>query len=78
MAFFSEVRGKGLLLGAALNKDWEGRARDILVAAGEEGLLVLVAGPNVVRFTPSLVITKADIEEGMARLERAIAKVVAG
>ncbi|OOE58531.1 aspartate aminotransferase family protein [Salinivibrio sp. ML323] len=75
---FSEVRGKGLLLGAALNQDWEGRARDILVAAGEEGLLVLVAGPNVVRFTPSLVITKADIEEGMARLERAIAKVVAG
>ncbi|KDM90591.1 aspartate aminotransferase family protein [Photobacterium galatheae] len=72
---FSEVRGKGLLLGAALNEDWQGRARDVLLAAGEEGLMILVAGANVVRFTPSLVIEKADVEEGMARLERAIAKL---
>ena len=72
---FAEVRGKGLLLGAALNEEWQGRARDILLAAGEEGLMVLVAGTNVVRFTPSLVIDKADIDEGMARLERAIAKI---
>ncbi|MGF1699938.1 aspartate aminotransferase family protein [Photobacterium makurazakiensis] len=72
---FDEVRGKGLLLGAALNDEWQGRARDILVAAGEEGVMVLVAGTNVVRFTPSLVISKADIDEGMARLERAIAKI---
>ncbi|KHT59337.1 acetylornithine aminotransferase [Photobacterium gaetbulicola] len=72
---FAEIRGKGLLLGAALNEEWQGRARDILVAAGEEGLMVLVAGANVVRFTPSLVIDKADIDEGMARLERAIAKI---
>ncbi|MCQ1056806.1 aspartate aminotransferase family protein [Photobacterium sp. ZSDE20] len=72
---FAEVRGKGLLLGAALNDEWQGRARDILVAAGEEGLMVLIAGANVVRFTPSLVIGKADIDEGMARLERAIAKI---
>ncbi|UTV27967.1 aspartate aminotransferase family protein [Photobacterium atrarenae] len=72
---FAEVRGKGLLLGAALNEEWQGRARDILVAAGEEGLMVLVAGANVVRFTPSLVIDKADIDEGLARLERAIAKL---
>ncbi|MEJ2764553.1 aspartate aminotransferase family protein [Photobacterium sp. MCCC 1A19761] len=72
---FAEVRGQGLLLGAALTEEWQGRARDILVAAGEEGLMVLVAGANVVRFTPSLVIEKADIDEGMARLERAIAKL---
>ncbi len=31
---FKEIRGKGLLLGAALNDEWQGRARDILVAAG--------------------------------------------
>ncbi|MDW2057676.1 aspartate aminotransferase family protein, partial [Vibrio sp. 506] len=55
---FSEVRGKGLLLGAALNEEWQGRARDVLVAAGKQGLLALVAGANVVRFTPSLVITQ--------------------
>ncbi|MBE3669787.1 aspartate aminotransferase family protein [Vibrio navarrensis] len=73
---FSEIRGKGLLLGAALNQEWQGRARDILVAAGKEGLLVLVAGMNVVRFTPSLVITKQEIEEGLAKLDKAIATLV--
>ncbi|KGK13185.1 aspartate aminotransferase family protein [Vibrio navarrensis] len=73
---FSEIRGKGLLLGAALNEEWQGRARDILVAAGKEGLLVLVAGMNVVRLTPSLVITKQEIEEGLAKLDKAIATLV--
>ncbi|MBE4593326.1 aspartate aminotransferase family protein [Vibrio navarrensis] len=73
---FSEIRGKGLLLGAALNQEWQGRARDILVAAGKEGLLVLVAGMNVVRLTPSLVITKQEIEEGLAKLDKAIATLV--
>ncbi|WP_339386980.1 aspartate aminotransferase family protein [Vibrio caribbeanicus] len=72
---FAEVRGKGLLLGAALNEQWQGRARDVLVAAGREGLMVLVAGLNVVRFTPSLVISKEEIDEGLARLERAIASL---
>ncbi|WP_325891478.1 aspartate aminotransferase family protein [Grimontia sp. NTOU-MAR1] len=74
---FSEVRGKGLLIGAALNEEWKGRARDVLLAAGEEGLLVLVAGTNVVRMTPSLVITKEEVEEGLARLDRAMAKLTA-
>ena len=73
---FSEIRGKGLLLGAALNDEWQGRARDVLVAAGEQGLMVLVAGANVVRFTPSLVITKQEIEEGLSKLDKAIATLV--
>jgi acetylornithine/N-succinyldiaminopimelate aminotransferase len=73
---FSEVRGKGLLLGAALNDEWKGRARDVLVAAGKEGLMVLIAGANVVRFTPSLVITPEEIEEGLAKLDKAIATLV--
>ncbi|HCE2190974.1 TPA: aspartate aminotransferase family protein [Vibrio parahaemolyticus] len=73
---FSEVRGKGLLLGAALNEEWQDRARDVLVAAGKQGLLVLVAGANVVRFTPSLVITQQEIEEGLAKLDKAIATLV--
>ncbi|GAB7223209.1 aspartate aminotransferase family protein [Vibrio owensii] len=73
---FSEVRGKGLLLGAALNEEWQGRARDVLVAAGKQGLMVLVAGANVVRFTPSLVITQQEIEEGLAKLDKAIATLV--
>ncbi|GAA5215394.1 aspartate aminotransferase family protein [Corallincola platygyrae] len=75
---FSEVRGKGLLVGAALNEKYAGRARDFLNATVAEGTMMLVAGPNVLRFTPSLIIPEADIEEGLARFERAVAKVVAG
>lgn len=74
---FKEIRGKGLLVGAEMTDEYEGRAKDILPLAVEEGLLALVAGPNVLRMAPSLVIPEADIAEGMARLERAIARLVA-
>ncbi|MEG3766332.1 aspartate aminotransferase family protein [Alteromonas sp. 14N.309.X.WAT.G.H12] len=75
-AVFDEIRGKGLLLGAALNKNYQGRARDFLVAATDEKLMCLVAGANVVRFAPSLIIGETEIREGMARFERAVAHVV--
>lgn len=75
---FDTIRGQGLLLGAVLNADYAGKARDFMVAAAEEGLMALVAGANVVRFTPSLVIPDADIREGLARFERAVAKIVQG
>jgi acetylornithine/N-succinyldiaminopimelate aminotransferase len=73
---FDEVRGKGLLLGAALNEAYQGRSKEFLAASAELGLMVLVAGANVVRFAPSLVIPKEDIEEGLARFEKAVACVV--
>ena len=73
---FSEIRGKGLLLGAVLNEQFEGRARDFLVASMKHGLMTLVAGANVVRFTPSLVIGEDDIKAGLARFELAVADVV--
>ena len=71
-----EVRGKGLLLGLALTEEWRGRAKDIYAAAIEHGLFVLVAGANVVRLTPSLIITESDIKEGLDKLEAAIASLV--
>lgn len=73
---FTEVRGQGLLLGAALNDKFKGKARDFLMASAEHGLMVLIAGADVVRFTPSLIIPEADIAEGMQRFEKAIAQVV--
>jgi acetylornithine/N-succinyldiaminopimelate aminotransferase len=75
---FREVRGMGLLIGAEMAPEYEGRAKDILPLALEEGLMALIAGPNVLRMAPSLVIPEADIAEGMARLERAVARLVAG
>jgi len=75
---FSEVRGKGLLIGAVLNDKFEGRARDFLVASANSGLMNLVAGMNVIRFTPSLVIPFEDIKEGLARFDKAVSDVVNG
>ena len=73
---FSEVRGAGLLIGAVLNSDYAGKARDFMLAAADQGLMALVAGTSVVRFAPSLVIPDADIVEGLARFERAVAQIV--
>ncbi len=74
---FIEIRGEGLLIGAELTEAWHGQGATFLAAAREEGLMLLVAGPNVLRMTPSLIISDADIIEGMQRLERAIAKTLA-
>jgi acetylornithine/N-succinyldiaminopimelate aminotransferase len=66
------VRGKGLLVGAVLNKEYKGKAGALMAAAERADLLVLVAGPDVVRFAPSLVVEQADLDEGLARFERAV------
>jgi succinylornithine aminotransferase len=49
----------------------------VLDAASAEDLLVLQAGPDVIRFAPSLVVSDADIEEGLNRFERALSKLTA-
>lgn len=73
---FAEARGKGLLLGLELNSAWQGRAKAFVQAALEQGLLLLVAGPNVLRFAPSLVINGQELAEGIKRLDAAINQVV--
>lgn len=73
---FSDVRGMGLLIGAELNAKYKGRARDFLYAAADVGVMVLNAGPDVMRFAPSLVVEEVDIDEGMQRFSQAVAKIV--
>ena len=74
---FTQVRGLGLLLGCVLSDAWKGRAKDIFNAAEKENLMILQAGPDVVRFAPSLVVEEADITEGLDRFERAIKHLTA-
>ncbi|WP_255464546.1 acetylornithine/succinyldiaminopimelate transaminase [Neisseria yangbaofengii] len=69
---FKQVRGMGLLLGTVMADQYENRAGEIFNAALKHGLMVLVAGPNVVRFAPCLLLTDEDLQEGMTRLEAAI------
>ncbi len=74
---FTQVRGKGLLIGAELVDAFKDRAKDFVNAAAQHGVMLLIAGPNVLRFAPSLIISDTELEEGFARLEKAIAQVVA-
>ncbi|UCB32520.1 aspartate aminotransferase family protein [Duffyella gerundensis] len=73
---FTEIRGKGLLIGAALKPQHAGKARDILLAAAEAGVMILTAGTDVIRLVPSLIITPEEIDEGMARFAQAVESVL--
>ncbi len=63
----AEVRGEGLMLGLRLRVP----PADFAAAAREEHVLVIPAGENVVRLLPPLIISDAEIGEGVARLEAA-------
>jgi acetylornithine aminotransferase len=67
----AEVRGKGLILGLQLNLD----PTPIITAARERGLLVITCGTNTLRFVPPLIITEAEIKEGMDILGEAMESV---
>lgn len=72
---FEQVRGEGLLLGCVLTEQWQGKAKEFLNAGLDEGVMVLIAGPNVVRLAPSLIIPESDIDEALERFERAVKTV---
>ncbi len=74
---FSDVPGRGLILFAVLSKDFAGQAGAFLDHAAEQCLLTLEAGPDVLRFVPSLNITDEEVAEGLKRLRAAIAAFIA-
>ena len=63
-----EVRGVGLMIGVELVPE----ARPVVLKLAEQGLIGIVAGTNVVRFLPPLNITRADVDEAMEKLGRAL------
>src|SRR5690606_8137096 len=62
---FREVRGRGLMIGAELNPQWHGKAGEMCETARAHGLLMLQAGPNVLRFLPPLTITQDEMQKGI-------------
>ncbi len=72
LGLFAQVRGRGLMLGAVLNAKYAGRAGEVLDLAAAQGLLMLQAGPDVLRFVPALNITDEEVEEGLKRLNAAL------
>ena len=65
--FLTERRGKGLMQGLVV----EGRpVGDVITKALENGLIVISAGSNVLRFVPPLIITKEQIDEMIEKLQK--------
>ena len=73
MDFFSDVRGTGLLVGAELPESFHGRAGQLVALAAKHGVLALVAGPNVLRMAPSLLISDDELARGIEGLRAALA-----
>ena len=63
-----EVRGKGLLVGMEM----DGPVGDAVATLREEGILLLMAGPNVIRILPPFTITKEEIDEAVQALARVL------
>lgn len=78
LKLFAEVRGRGLMIGAVLAGDHRGKAGSVLDHAAAHGLLLLQAGPDVLRFVPPLTIDDHELAEGVARLHAALKDFLAG
>ena len=72
LKIFKEIRGRGLMIGAELTAEHAGKSGDISELARKEGVLVLVAGPNVMRFLPPLTINEVELATGIARFRQAL------
>ncbi|MEH7547268.1 acetylornithine transaminase [Neobacillus vireti] len=73
-SFINEIRGKGLLKGLVV----EINALEIVQKAIANHLLILTAGPNVVRILPPLTVTKAEIDEFTVALEETFQSIEKG
>nr|WP_274596880.1 succinylornithine aminotransferase [Erwinia amylovora] len=62
---FSEMGGLGLLIGYVLRQNSGGKAKLIGHAAAREGLISVIAGPDLVRFAPSLIISQREVQKGL-------------
>jgi succinylornithine transaminase family protein len=69
---FGKARGKGLLIGLPMADAHKGRSKDYTKVAEKLGLMLLIAGPDVVRLAPSLIVSDAQIEDA-DRIMRAAA-----
>ncbi|MDB9862239.1 acetylornithine/succinyldiaminopimelate transaminase [Litorivicinus sp.] len=66
---FQTIRGKGLLIGAVLESSYADKAHELVALGQKQGLLTLIAGANVHRMAPPLIISSTEIEDGLTRLE---------
>ena len=70
-----QVRGWGLINGLVLKADAPLKSLDIVKSATAQGLLLVPAGPNVVRFVPPLIVNASDINIALDKLATAIKQI---
>ncbi|MBO3461836.1 acetylornithine transaminase [Aetokthonos hydrillicola Thurmond2011] len=70
-----EVRGWGLINGMELAADPQLTAADVVKTAMDSGLLLVPAGPKVVRFVPPLIVSEQEIDTALQAVDKAIAKI---
>ena len=70
----ADTRGWGLLKGIKIHDDAGVTAGELVADAMEEGLLLVAAGPSVVRFVPPLIVSEQEIEIALELFEKAIQK----
>jgi len=68
----SEVRGWGLINGMELAADMELTSADVVKGAMASGLLLVPAGPKVVRFVPPLIVSASEVDMALAAVDRAL------
>ncbi len=73
--YFSEVRGWGLINGLQIRPEIELTAPQVIKSAIALGLLLVPAGPKVLRFVPPLIVSSEEIDQAAKILEQAIAKL---
>lgn len=71
----STVRGWGLINGMEIRADSPLVASDVVKAAMVQGLLLVPAGPKVVRFVPPLIVAATDVEQALKAIEQALASL---
>lgn len=78
LGLFKEIRGLGLLIGCELTAEFAGKAKLISQEAAKAGVMVLIAGANVVRFAPALIVSEEEVQTGLDRFALACEKVKSG
>ena len=71
----AEVRGWGLINGVELAADTQLTAADVVKGGMDQGLLLVPAGPKVVRFVPPLIVTEAEVDLALQAVDKAMAIV---
>lgn len=73
---FGQPRGMGLLIGLPMAEGFKGRSKDYTRLCEKLGLMLLIAGPDVVRLAPALVVSDEQIAEADRLMRAAVTEFI--